>query len=71
MSTANELSLIPEIENPAELFRPGGLDPILAAIEAKVREMELDASTDRGRKASRQWPARSHRRRPISMTPEK
>ena len=50
MSTTTELNLIPEIENPAELFKPGGLDPILAAIEAKVREFELDISTDRGRR---------------------
>ena len=50
MSTGTELNLIPEIENPAELFKPGGLDPILQSIEARVREFDLDISTERGRR---------------------
>ena len=50
MPTQTELALIPEIDNPAEIFKAGGLDPILENIAAKVREMDLDISTDRGRK---------------------
>ena len=50
MSSVTEVALIPEIENPAEIFVAGGLDPILASIEAKVQEMELDISTERGRR---------------------
>lgn len=54
MSTGIEKAenlLVPiEIESPAEIFAAGGTDQIVAAIEAKARSLDLDISTERGRK---------------------
>jgi hypothetical protein len=36
---------------PAEVFAPGGIEAILAKLEAEVRAVETDVSTERGRKA--------------------
>jgi len=43
-------SLVPiEIANPSAIFKAGGTDAIVAAIEAKARSFDLDISTERGR----------------------
>lgn len=53
-----ELARIESI-TPAELFKPGTLDPILSAIEAEVRREAacLDISTPENRKANSATPA--------------
>ena len=64
MSVGTELNLIPEIENPAELFKPGGLDSILAIHRSKGPRdgaRLFDRSRTQGHRVSS--PARSHRRK--------
>jgi hypothetical protein len=51
MSTGTqEIALIPQIDNPGDLFVPNGLDPIIENITAQVEAIRLDISTETGRK---------------------